>query len=79
MISHAKAQELHDLLGEFIEGGDDGYDLSGLFRAREIAAIIVADTEDCEFSKIDTHEHYCETHGVTMIGPEPVWCSVNRP
>jgi hypothetical protein len=41
-ITHDEAQELHEAIGAAVETGD----VSGLRRAREIAAIIVSDT--CE-------------------------------
>jgi hypothetical protein len=41
-LTHEEAQELHLAIGAAIELGD----LSGLERARELAAIIVADTSD---------------------------------
>lgn len=48
MISHAEAQELHEKIGAAIaitskEGSASGWELG---RAREIAAIIVSDTEE---------------------------------
>lgn len=43
-LSASEAQELHRLIGEYIEGGDRN-DISGLIRARELAALIVAATD----------------------------------
>jgi hypothetical protein len=40
-LNHAEAQELHEAIGAAIETGD----LSGLRRARELAAVLVSDTE----------------------------------
>jgi hypothetical protein len=41
MIDNSEAQELHERIGAAIETGDT----SGLARARELAAVVVSDTE----------------------------------
>lgn len=55
MLSPTEAQELHELIGAAIEAvhsGDDLRDpethLAGLERARELAALLVADTSNDE-------------------------------
>lgn len=57
-LSHAEAQELHELIGLAIEAqGDDRYDVSGLVRARELAAVIVSDTGSTTEARVTrTHE-----------------------
>lgn len=48
MINHREAQELHEIIGAAIETGD----LSELPRAREIASVIVSDTEPAHTSPL---------------------------
>lgn len=48
MIDNKEAQELHELIGAAIETGDT----SGLARARELAAVVVSDSEPIPGTKV---------------------------
>lgn len=50
MISHAEAQELHESIGVAVQQLIDGVPVQVelLQRARELAAVVVADTDEAE-------------------------------
>lgn len=47
-------------------------------RSRKLSKELERDDETCQFDQLDETEWRCTTHAVTMIGPEPVTCSVAR-
>lgn len=57
-------------------GHDDRFE--AIDKAALRAALAALAREDCEFQQQDDHEWFCAIHQVTMIGPEPVYCSVRR-